>query len=475
MFILDRKNILSLSIFFILIGIFLRFYQLNFENYWFDELIDFWVADPNISFNATFFRRDELIEDQTPYLFQLFLKIYLKFFGYDPEIGRHVPLIFGVLSIPLVGILSYQVAKNNSFLLTILLVSINIYLIKYSQETRTYTLVFLLSTINLIFYYKIIFSDLTYFKKIYIFSLFVIFSVLGLSAHPFVFIIFFSQIAYSVYSIFVFREKNFLFVLSIPFILIIYLVINYNYLISQFSYNEYFLEHENWKFYFDYYFSRFFGSKIMGLIYLSILIFLIIRFRKIILFTSNNYLPLIFILFFSYIIPIFYALLKTPVLTDRYIIFVLIPILILISALIFEIDNKKLKIFLLISILIPTIINNYIEIKYRLNTKPEFTKLLNILEKHETKNLTVYAPKVPKVIDEIIENYILSIKVFKNKNFKILNIDNISSDTKMLWVICYEPVVAYNCNISSGKRKNWILNETKKLHLLKAQLYEIKN
>ena len=46
----------------------------------------------------------------------LLLKIYLDFFGYDPEIGRHVPLIFGVLSIPLVGILSYQIAKNNSFL-----------------------------------------------------------------------------------------------------------------------------------------------------------------------------------------------------------------------------------------------------------------------------------------------------------------------------------------------------------------------
>jgi len=468
---LGKKSILSVSILFILTGIFLRLYQLNFENYWLDELVDFWVADPNITLHATFVRR-ELIDDQTPYLFQLFLKIYLKFFGYDPEIGRHVPLIFGVLSIPLVGILSYQVAKNNSFLLTILLVSINIYLIKYSQETRTYTLVFLLSTINLIFYYKIISSDLTYFKKIYIFILFVIFSVLSLSAHPFVFIIFFSQIAYSVYSFFVFREKNFLFLLSIPFILIIYIAINYNYLIAQLSYNEYFLEHENWKFYFDYYFSRFFGSKIMGLIYLSTLIFLIIRFRKIILFTSNNYLPLIFILFFSYIIPLFYALLKTPVLTDRYIIFVLIPILILISALIFKIDNKKLKIFLLISILIPTIINNYIEIQFRKNTKPEFTKLLGNLEKHETKNLSFYAPKV---IDEIIENYILSVKVYKNNNFKILNIDNISSDTKMLWVICYEPVMGYNCNISSDKRKNWILNESKKLHLLTAQLYGIRN
>ena len=471
MFLSNRNNVLLISILFISIGIFLRIHQLNFENYWLDELVDFWVADPNISLNDTFLRR-ELIDDQTPYLFQLFLKIYLKFFGYEPEIGRHVPFIFGVLSIPLVGILSYQVAKNNSFLLTILLVSINIYLIKYSQETRTYTLVFLLSTINLIFYYKIIFSDLTYFKKIYIFPLFVIFSVLSLSAHPFVFIIIFSQIAYFIYSFFVFREKNFLFLLSIPFILIIYIAINYNYLIIQLSYTEYFLEHENWKFYYNYYFSRFFGSKIMGLIYLSTLIFLIIRFRKMILFTSNNYLPLIFILFFSYLIPLFYALLKTPVLTDRYIIFVLIPIFILISALIFKIDNKKLKIFLLISILIPTIINNYIEIQFRKNTKPEFTKLLGNLEKHETKNLTFYAPKV---IGEIIENYILSVKIFKNNNFKILNIDNISSDINKLWVICYEPVMNYNCNIPTDIQKSWTLYETKKLHLLSAQLYGIRN
>ena len=134
--------------------------------------------------------------------------------------------------------------------------------------------------------------------------------------------------------------------------------------------------------------------------------------------------------------------------------------------------HKKLKIFLLIIIFIPTILNNYIEIQFRKNTKPEFTKLLNNLEKHETKNLSFYAPKI---IDKIIENYILSTKVFKNNNFKILNIDNISSDTKMLWVICYEPVVGYKCNISSDKQKNWILNENKKLHLLCAQLYGIRN
>ena len=471
MFILNRRNIILISVFFILIGIFLRIYQLNFENYWLDETIDFWVSNPNISFNELFLRR-ELINDQTPYLFQLVLKVYFKIFGYEPEIGRQLPAIFGVLSIPLMGILSYQVAKDNSFLLTIFLVSINIYLIKYSQETRAYTLVFLLSVISLIFYYKIIYSDLVFSKKIYFFIFFVIFSVLALSSHPFVFIIFFSQIACYIYSFLMFRNKNFLFLLSIPFIIIIYLLINYNYLISQFEYKEYFLAHESWKFYYNYYFSRFFGSKILGLIYLVSLIFLTFHFRKKILFTSNNYLPLVFILFFSYIIPLFYGLIRLPVLTDRYIIFVLVPILILISALVLKIDNRKLKIFLLIIILVPTIINNYIEIQFRKNTKPEFTKLFSNLEKHEIKNLSIFAPNE---IAEIIENYIVSIKEFKNINFKFYNINKITPEIKMLWVICYEPIVNYNCKISDNKKKTWILNDNKKMHLVNAQLFEVKN
>ena len=73
---LGKKSILLVSILFILTGIFLRLYQLNFENYWLDELIDFWVADPNITLHATFVRRDELIVDQTPYLFPTASKMH---------------------------------------------------------------------------------------------------------------------------------------------------------------------------------------------------------------------------------------------------------------------------------------------------------------------------------------------------------------------------------------------------------------
>ena len=62
-------------------------------------------------------------------------------------------------------------------------------------------------------------------------------------------------------------------------------------------------------------------------------------------------LTLILILFFSYSLPLLYSLFRQPILIDRYIIFVLIPIFILIAVLIlilpgFLSTNYKLKEFL---------------------------------------------------------------------------------------------------------------------------------
>ena len=176
---------------------------------------------------------------------------------------------------------------------------------------------------------------------------------------------------------------------------------------------------------------------------------------------------------FSYLIPLLYGLIRHPILIDRYIIFVLIPIIILISSLIIEIDNKKLRIFLLIFILLPTLINNYIEIKYRINTKPEFTKIIDNLKEHENKNISIYTTYEPNT--KMIESYIKSTKKFKNKNFNILNINNLPSDIKGIWVICYEPVVGFNCAITNNNKSTWILRDTKKAYLVNAKLYEINN
>ena len=205
----NKKNIFFLSLIFILIGIILRFYQLNFENYWWDEMLGFWVADPNISIENTIYRQTN--HDQTSIIFHIITKKFYQLFGYNPELGRYVPLFFGIISIPFLGMLSKEIKNNNSYFITILLVSINIYLINYSQENRYYSFVFFISIVNLIFYYKILQRHFSSFKKISFFLLFILVSILSLSLSPFILIIFFSQAVYCIYNFIFFKRRNYLF------------------------------------------------------------------------------------------------------------------------------------------------------------------------------------------------------------------------------------------------------------------------
>ena len=51
----------------ILLGIFFRFYQINYEDLWIDEIFSFWIADPNISFIETLQRHNSI--EQIPIFF----------------------------------------------------------------------------------------------------------------------------------------------------------------------------------------------------------------------------------------------------------------------------------------------------------------------------------------------------------------------------------------------------------------------
>ena len=47
-----------LFLFLIILGVFYRLYNSNFEDYWLDELFGFWLSDPKLSFNETYERPD---------------------------------------------------------------------------------------------------------------------------------------------------------------------------------------------------------------------------------------------------------------------------------------------------------------------------------------------------------------------------------------------------------------------------------
>ena len=92
--VIQKSNLLNkYIIFFFLIflfGVLLRVYNLNFEDYWFDEQAGFWVADPSISFSETLERSKEL-DRGTHLVFNLILKNFFYVLGYDPSIGRILP------------------------------------------------------------------------------------------------------------------------------------------------------------------------------------------------------------------------------------------------------------------------------------------------------------------------------------------------------------------------------------------------
>jgi hypothetical protein len=118
------------------------------------------------------------------------------------------------------------------------------------------------------------------------------------------------------------------------------------------------------------------------------------------------------------------------------------------------------------------------EIKDRKINKPEFKKFLNSLEKNDVKNLTVntssaISKKASEIQAKLVGNYIKNLKEFKNNNFQIFNLNGLPKNQKMIWVICYEPLVGSDCSLPNEKKDTWILIETKQNHFLNSRLYEI--
>ena len=134
----------------VFLGLIFRFYNLGYDNLWFDEIFSFWVTDPNLSFSETFTRIKST--ESIPFLYYYLVKICNSFFCYYPIVGRVFSSLFGFLSIFTVSNLCRRFVNNKSYLVALCLTSLNIYLIIYSQEMRVYIFTFFLISLALIFF-----------------------------------------------------------------------------------------------------------------------------------------------------------------------------------------------------------------------------------------------------------------------------------------------------------------------------------
>jgi len=457
----------------VFLGIVFRLYNLNFENQWNDEIFTFWATDPKITFSETFSRVNQF--ESIPVLYFLLIKSLHALFGYSPDIGRYFSALFGILSIFTIGYLAKQISNNKSYLFVIYLISLNIFLISYSQESRVYIFSFFLTSIYLIFFFKIHKNQK---KKIFDlnFIFFNIFQILTFLSFPFTIIVFLSILTFTFYEYIFFKKKNFQILVSL-FISLTFLIIYLPYYLKTVPLAVNWLTQPDLKFYTDYYFTKFFGSRIMGLIHLIIFITLIIKFHKKIFYENNYYLFFILNIFLIYFIPIFYGLISQPAIHERYIMFVIIPITILLSCLIFEIQSQKLKKLLIIFFIVITFANHFTEstlkqfFKHREIYKPNFVETYKYINKSEFKNIYFDLNNFKKENRERIfnvyknySNYLLNLNSLEIKVFSNID-DNIDLDG--FWSICLFGTIG--CEYYNPKYK---IVETKKFPKLLIKLYK---
>ena len=449
-----KKNnslyIICICLFF---AIFIRAYNINYDNFWFDEILSYWITNPEISFKESLDRHKDV--EVIPFFFHFLLKISFKLSSYEPDFGRYLSLLFNVLGIIFSTLLCKKIQNNSAYLLALFLFSTNIFLISYSQELRPYSLIFFLCSLNLYLFFKIQKSKKYQNFNFFYFLLIIVSQISMIISHPFNFIIFFSTILYVILN-FICKKKN-----SKTLI--------YSFCFSgifSLSYLIFFLQNidtfPSWivqpdlKFYTNFYFSKFFGSRLMGIVHLVLLLTLIAYFLE--KFTKENFNlnMFIIIIFLSYFLPLTYGYLLKPIIFPRYIIFVLIPIIILISILTFQIKNKIIRDSIIFLIVLLNIGNHFTETTFkqfyeeRPFYKTNFEKMIYTLNQNEVKSYTIEmsTPKeMRQGIYRSINNYISSFKDYKSSQIVYIKKEVfLKSKKNKIWLVCLPDVVIDKCN-----------------------------
>jgi 4-amino-4-deoxy-L-arabinose transferase-like glycosyltransferase len=472
-FSLNKKTIFFLII---LSGTILRFYNINYDNLWYDEIISFWVANPNHSFEDSLIFHKQI--EIAPYAFNFILKYFYQIFGYDVNYARYLPAFFSVLTIAIVFQISKEIdVKENTHLLATFLTSFNIFLISYAQEQRLYSILIFFVLTSILFFLRLQKKNPDIIDLIF----FIITSICLIILHLFSVFIIFSFILYQLLIFIKKKEQFFRLNLALGFLSILVLIYYIPYVISfsnnldsnldvNYSWNK----NPSIKFLTNFYFSNFFGSRLLGLIFLTAFIFLIFLGRKSFLRVEKISIFLIVIIS-SYLIPIIFGFLFAPILLPRYVSYIPVLVIILISFLSFNIQNVKRRRSLIILLIVFTIGNMFTEqafkqfVKERVPSKPQYVEALKSIQKSNLRN---YFIKVENMKDNVatitsINNYISHLS--SKFNLKLNYIESVKFMQSSLWIMCPMDINEKDC-VLPDEFKNYQIIEEKNFNSINLKL-----
>ena len=456
----SNSSLKILFLILILIEVIVRFYNLNFDNLWFDEIATFWVSEPSINFSESIDRNIQI--EGSLFIYNFIVYFLNNIFCYDPINIRFYSAIFGILSVIVFFFLSKNILNSfNACLIATSLFSLNIFLIRYSQEGRMYSFLVLMSLLSIFFIINILKNkqEKNLLNKNLTFYFF--FQTIASLLSPFAIIIAGSFLFVLFLKLFNNKKNQNLFLIIlfyVIFTLFLYYFWSKNF---NFEYSAW-LVNPDIKFFTDFYFTTFFGSRILGIIHLFLLFLLIFRFRELLFYKANDKSFLIYLIFFTYFIPLVFGYLFSPIINARYIIFILIPVLILLTYFVFEIKNIKLRNTLIILLVGINFFNHFSESSFkqffeeRQMYKPNFESAIEYMENTDIKNYTFVVKSgssdVSYTYSKPLFHYTKYLVSKKNILLQGLTFQNfLLSDKKEIWLISmsypfwpYEELVTKN-------------------------------
>ena len=173
----------------LILGTFLRLYDLGHESIWLDEGFSEGIAIRDVGAIVEWSKNDV-----HPPLYLVMLHYWMSWFGNSEFSLRLLSALFGILSIIVIYLIGKKCFNNKIGLLSAFLFTISLMHIQYSQEARSYTLLVFLGLISI--YY---FQNILEHNRIKDWALYLVVSSILIYTHTFAIFIFMFENMYFIY------------------------------------------------------------------------------------------------------------------------------------------------------------------------------------------------------------------------------------------------------------------------------------
>ena len=152
---MKKSTIIILLALILLLGAFLRIYQIDKESIWTDEAVSLIEAEKDFPSLMSYLAKNEGF----PFGYPLMLNYWIDLFGNSEFSIRFLSAVFGIASILLMYLLGKEIFNEKAGLISALLMSTAMLQIVYSQEARPFAVFGFLALLSSYFFVKFLKSE----------------------------------------------------------------------------------------------------------------------------------------------------------------------------------------------------------------------------------------------------------------------------------------------------------------------------